>query len=83
MTTTTTTRFQLGRILATPGALRALREAGESPLRLLKRHAHGDFGNLHDDDVRANELAIRRDMRVLKAFTRRQCSRSWATRRSA
>jgi hypothetical protein len=35
MTTTTTTRFQLGRILATPGALRALREAGESPLRLL------------------------------------------------
>ena len=83
MTTTTTTRFPLGTILATPGALRVMQEAGESPLRLLKRHAHGDFGNLHDDDVRANELAIRRDMRALKAFTRRQCSRSWATRRSA
>ena len=35
MTTTTTTRFALGRILATPGALRVMQEAGESPLRLL------------------------------------------------
>ena len=75
--TTTTTRFQLGRILATPGALRAMQEAEESPLRLLKRHAHGDFGNLHDDDVRANELAIRRDMRVLSAYVLTTDERVW------
>ena len=66
--TTATTRFPLGRVLATPGAIRVVKGAGESPLRLLKRHAHGDFGDLHEDDVRANELAIRQGMRVLSAF---------------
>lgn len=30
-----------------------------NPLRLLRCHAHGDWGDLHKDDVRANELAIR------------------------
>lgn len=43
-------------------------EAGESPLKLLKRHAHGDFGNPHPFDVDANELAIRREMRLLSAY---------------
>ena len=77
MTTTTTTRFPLGRILATPGALRVMQEAGESPLRLLKRHAHGDWGDLHEDDQRANELAIRRGMRVLSAYVLTTDERVW------
>jgi hypothetical protein len=75
--TTTTTRFALGRILATPGAINAMKDAGESPLRLLKRHANGDFGNLHEDDVRANELAIRRGMRVLSAYVLSTEERVW------
>jgi hypothetical protein len=75
--TTTTTRFPLGRILATPGALDALKKAGESPLRLLKRHVHGEFGNLHQDDLRANELAIRRGMRVLSAYVLSTEERVW------
>jgi hypothetical protein len=75
--TTTTTRFALGRILATPGAINAMKDAGESPLRLLKRHANGDFGNLHEDDVRANELAIRRGMRVLSAYVLSAEERVW------
>ena len=72
-----TTRFALGRILATPGALRVMQEAGESPLRLLKRHAHGDWGDLHEDDQRANELAIRRGMRVLSAYVLTTDDRVW------
>jgi hypothetical protein len=66
--TTTTTPFPLGRIFSTPGAIKAMRDAGESPLRLLKRHVHGDFGDLHEDDVRANELALRQRMRILSAY---------------
>ena len=50
---------------------------GESPLKLLRRHAHGDFGDLHQDDVRANELAIRRDMRVLSAYVLSTEERVW------
>ena len=77
MTTTSTARFELGRILATPGALRVMEEAGESPLRLLKRHVHGDFGSLHEDDLRANELAIKRGMRVLSAYVLTTEERVW------
>ena len=74
---TTTTRFALGRILATPGAINAMKEAGESPLRLLKRHGPGDWGDLHPDDQRANELAIRRGMRVLSAYVLSTEARVW------
>jgi hypothetical protein len=31
-------------VLAMPGAIRAMQTAGESPLKLLRRHARGDFG---------------------------------------
>ena len=75
--TTATARFALGRILATPGAINAMREAGESPLRLLRRHVHGDWGDLHEDDQRANELAIRRGMRILSAYVLSTDERVW------
>jgi hypothetical protein len=77
MTTTSTTRFEFGRILATPGAISAMRMAGASPLRLLRHHVHGDFGDLHQDDVRANELAIRRAMRVLSGYVLSTEERVW------
>lgn len=38
------TRFPLGRICATPGAITALTAAQLHPLKLLIRHAHGDWG---------------------------------------
>lgn len=37
-------RFELGRVVAAPGALDALREARVEPLKLLERHASGDWG---------------------------------------
>jgi len=74
---TTTTRFALGRILATPGAINAMKEAGESPLKLLRRHVHGDWGDLHEDDLRANELATRRGMRILSAYVLSTGERVW------
>jgi hypothetical protein len=76
-TTTATARFPLGRLLATPGALRALREAEVHPAQLLKRHAHGEWGDLHEDDVRANELALRRGMRLLSAYALSTEERVW------
>jgi hypothetical protein len=75
--TTTTTRLALGRIVATPGAIEVLRDAGVHPAQLLKRHAHGDWGDLHEDDHRANELAIRTGMRVLSAYAFDTGDRVW------
>ena len=55
----TTTKFPLGKIVATPGAIAALNAAQLHPLNLLIRHAHGDWGELHAFDSDANELALR------------------------
>jgi hypothetical protein len=37
-------RFALGRVVATPGALEALQEAGQGAMEFLRRHALGDWG---------------------------------------
>ena len=42
----------LGRVLATPGAIKLLREVGEHPFDYLARHATGDWGDLDDQDRR-------------------------------
>lgn len=36
-------RFTLGRILATPGAIAAMEEAGNVPAEFLDRHVRGDW----------------------------------------
>jgi hypothetical protein len=36
--------FPLGQVVATPGALAALRRAGQGPPEFLRRHASGDNG---------------------------------------
>jgi hypothetical protein len=73
----TATRFQLGRILATPGALAALTAAQVHPLKLLTRHAHGDWGDLHEFDRDANELALRQGLRILSAYALPTGDRIW------
>ena len=63
-----TAPFPLGRILATPGALEAPREAGEDPLRFLARHASGEWGDLDPHDRRENELALEHGRRLLSSY---------------
>jgi hypothetical protein len=61
-------RFELGRLVATPGALAALEEAGESAATYLARHATGDYGDLTYGDIRANESAVKHGDRILSAY---------------
>ncbi len=63
-----TCRFQLGQVVATPGALDALERAGVTPLRLLGRHESGDWGDLSDDDIAENELSLKEGFRLLSAY---------------
>ena len=60
--------LSLGRVLATPGALRALSEAGEDPFRLLARHASGDWGDLDTHDRRENQRSLKNGWRVLSSY---------------
>jgi hypothetical protein len=60
--------LRLGRLLATPGALARLADAGVSPAALLVRHMAGDWGDVDADDRRANDRAVRDGDRVLSAY---------------
>ena len=63
-----TAPLPLGRVVATPGALELLSEAGEHPFRYLSRHASGDWGELDHHDRRENELSIKNGRRVLSSY---------------
>ena len=69
--------FPLGRILATPGALRVLEEAGQSPTEFLDRHVSGDWGELDEEDKRENEFSVRNGFRILSAYTTRAGEKIW------
>jgi hypothetical protein len=63
-----TAPLPLGRVVATPGALRLLEVAGGHPFDLLTRHATGDWGVLCSFDRRQNEIALREGYRVLSSY---------------
>ena len=58
----------LGKVVATPGALKLLIEAGEDPFDYLARHATGDWGDLCTFDRRQNEIALREEARVFSSY---------------
>jgi hypothetical protein len=61
-------RFFLGQLVATPGALQALEEAGQGALEFLSRHQHGDWGELTEEDRKENEFSVLNDLRILSAY---------------
>ena len=61
-------RLPLGKVVATPGALKLLLEAGEDPLRFLARHASGDWGELCEFDRRQNQIALREGLRIFSSY---------------
>jgi hypothetical protein len=69
--------FDPGQFVATPGALEALKEAGQVPGELLSRHLRGDWGDLCDEDRRLNDLALQDGSRLLSAYQTRAGQRIW------
>ena len=55
-------------MVATPGALEALRQASQSAQDLLTRHASGDWGDVGAEDARENELSVRAGFRILSSY---------------
>lgn len=68
MTTKEKVQFPLGQILATPGALEALQRNNSTGLEYLRRHAHGDWGIVCDEDKQANQEALQNGARILSAY---------------
>jgi len=58
----------LGKVLATPGAIKLLLEAGEHHFDYLARHATGDWGDLDEQDREENELSLEHGWRVVSSY---------------
>ena len=69
--------FKLGQVVATPGALEALEEAGQKPAEFLYRHVTGDWDNLDPYDRQANEQAVKQGLRVFSAYQTNQGVKIW------
>lgn len=61
--------FPLGRLVATPGALDAMNDAGQSPSMFLSRHQSGDWGEVSKEDAQENELSVEQGFRIISAYT--------------
>jgi hypothetical protein len=70
-------KFPLGQVVATPGALDALEQAGQSPLEFVDRHAQGDWGELSESDRQENEFSLREGFRLLSAYRLDDGTKIW------
>ena len=66
--TTGSPLFNLGQIVATPGALALLENKSVQPATLLNRHVCGDWGDLDTHDRAANDASVKDGSRILSAY---------------
>ena len=60
--------FDLGQIVATPGALDAMAKTGDDPGVFLGRHVTGDWGDLDAEDKAENDYSLPRHLRLFSAY---------------
>lgn len=60
--------FQLGTIVATPGALDLLLPLEATSEQLLKRHVTGDYGDVCAEDKEANDGALKCGARIMSVY---------------
>jgi hypothetical protein len=69
--------LDIGRMVATPGALKALAEAEQTPLEFLIRHMNGDWGEVCPEDWAENDLSVHEGFRILSAYTLKTGVKIW------
>ena len=70
-------KFELGQLVATPGALSALEEAGQDAVEFVSRHASGDWGDLSEEDRNENEFSLAHGFRLLSSYKLRNGTKLW------
>ena len=69
--------FSLGKIVATPGAIKALDEAGQNPGVFLERHHCGDWGECDEDDKKEHDLSVRQGFRICSVYYTSAGQKMW------
>jgi hypothetical protein len=70
-------KFPLGQCLATPGALEALDQSGETPAKFLQRHLAGDWGCVCNDDKKLNDEALIDGSRLVSSYRTSKGVKLW------
>jgi hypothetical protein len=70
-------KFPLGQVLATPAALKALEQSGQSPEFFVEKHIQGDWGMVSEEDKRLNDEALVDGSRLLSAYKTLMGERLW------
>ena len=70
-------KFSLGQIVATPGAVEALADAGQTPEFFLEQHVVGNWGEVDAEDWKANDQALVDGSRLLSAYRTLRNVRIW------
>ena len=61
-------RFQLGKLVATPRALEAMKAASQDPVEFVSKHCTGNWGEVSREDAEANERAVDTEERILSVY---------------
>jgi hypothetical protein len=70
--------FSLSQIVATPAAIEALEEAGQTAQEFLSRHVCGDWGEaICDEDKELNDEALKDGSRLLSAYRLKNGTKIW------
>jgi len=69
--------FELGQIVATPGALAALKKAGQQPGEFLTRHVNCEWGDLSDEDRKENDYSLEHGFRVFSSYRSNAGDKLW------
>jgi hypothetical protein len=68
MKTMSRAKFPVGQVVATPAAIEAMQESGQTPGFFLSRHATGDWGMVDREDWQLNDEALKDGTRLLSAY---------------
>ena len=69
--------FDLGQLVATPGALAALEKTGQNAMEFLSRHVSGDWGELPKEDKDENRLSLDKGFRLLSSYRTTAGDKLW------
>jgi hypothetical protein len=69
--------FSWGQVVATPGALEALKQNNQHASEFLIRHVRGDWGCLCPEDKASNDEAVVDDLRILSAYKLQDGTKVW------
>jgi hypothetical protein len=69
--------FDLGQLIATPGALAALEKTGQDATDFLLRHVRGDWGELPDEDRTENRFSLEKGFQLLSSYRTAANDKLW------